>query len=472
MTFLILAVTIVVGMILWKWLRDNLASFREFEDIELVLRKHLGRLSDYASFQKQLPIFRLPDVHRALDVLTEGTYERITIESEHAESLGQILAAQFYAHINRKVRKPQYISRPIDLGREAFYPCDGFLILRELVNRNAEPILVRVKVDTYRKIVLLEVGAVDEGDARAFVDTALELASEHSIYRQRTVDVSFEREVRDEYGEVEEQSALDIRFLPMPAVEKDDIILDEVVERVLNRNVFDFHERRDLLRSLGLPGRRGLLFYGPPGTGKTYSCKYIAHRLTDVTTVAVTGRALLHIRSICQIARMLQPSLIILEDVDLVYSSRDLAVGGAFLGELMDELDGFAAEDQILFILTTNALDRVEAAIKDRPGRISQCVYFGYPGLQLRRRYLETLTSRFSKLDKDLDAVARLTDRTSQAFLKEMVFRTAQIASANDSLPLNGAKLHLQLQHFDEAIAEMKRGAGTEGAAILGFKAD
>jgi hypothetical protein len=50
------------------------------------------------------------------------------------------------------------------------------------------------------------------------------------------------------------------------------------------------------------------------------------------------------------------------------------------LGEFIDQLDGFGDTDE-----------RIESAIKDRPGRVSQCIYFGPPSATLRRRYLDAL---------------------------------------------------------------------------------
>jgi len=40
-------------------------------------------------------------------------------------------------------------------------------------------------------------------------------------------------------------------------------------------------------------------------------------------------------------------------------------------------MDGLRPHEDVGFVLTTNAIDRIEAAIKDRPGRISQCIHMG-----------------------------------------------------------------------------------------------
>jgi ATP-dependent 26S proteasome regulatory subunit len=61
-----------------------------------------------------------------------------------------------------------------------------------------------------------------------------------------------------------------------------------------------------------------------------------------------------------------------MDDVDLVFSSRDVNHRADALGDLFDQIDAVADMDPINVVMTTNAIDRVEAAVKDRPGRISQ----------------------------------------------------------------------------------------------------
>ena len=165
---------------------------------------------------------------------------------------------------------------------------------------------------------------------------------------------------------------------------------------------------------------------------------------------------------------MLQPSVVILEDVDLVYSARDKNIYTTALGELMDELDGFNPEDHIIFILTTNAIDRVEAAIRERPGRISQCVYFGAPSAELRRLYLASMLAPYDCLHLNMDELVGQTEGATQAFLKELVYRAVQIATESQSV--SSEFLALSNEHFREALEEMKSSAGHSGEAIIGFR--
>ena len=263
---------------------------------------------------------------------------------------------------------------------------------------------------------------------------------------------------------------MDLLFYKEQPIAERDIILDEAHREVIERTIVDFHQRRAQLQELGLPGKRGVLFYGPPGTGKTYTCKYIAQRLATATTIVVTGHALMRMKAICAIARMLQPALVLLEDVDLVFAHRDNNAYNTVLGEFIDQLDGFGDTDQIIFILTTNAIERIESAIKDRPGRVSQCVYFGPPSAALRQRYLEALIKPYDAAAVDSARLIGQTEGVSQAFLKELVFRAVQVASAHTAH--NGAALRLTDEDFATALHEMTSGSGRTAQRIIGFRID
>jgi SpoVK/Ycf46/Vps4 family AAA+-type ATPase len=370
------------------------------------------------------------------------------------------------------------VSRVVGPGNEKFFPADGFWVLPAKVARRqgGDPCVIRVRLGPQPHQATLEVAAGDLRQGSALIERLVRISAEQSIYRNHLLDLEVAGQVRDEEGNIEHNENLDLVFKSPPRIGPDDIVLDEDVAQALERNVLDFHRRRDALTALGLPSRRGVLLYGPPGTGKTYTCKYLASQLAGtITTLVASGESLLRVRTICNLARMLQPALIVLEDVDLVYAARDSGLGhNASLGKLMDELDGFGRDDRIIFVLTTNAIDRVERAISDRPGRISQCVFLGPPSDPLRHRYLRTQLTPFDGAALDLERLTRLTAGTTQAFLKELVFRAVQIASLGaPPAGTNGqsGKLALRDEHFATAMTEMRSTGGRAGETIIGFRA-
>ena len=72
----------------------------------------------------------------------------------------------------------------------------------------------------------------------------------------------------------------------------------------------------------------------------------------------LSGRALGMIGAVTQMARDLQPSAVVLEDVDLVAEDRDyMNESGPVLFEVLDARDGAAADADLAFLLTTNPAD-------------------------------------------------------------------------------------------------------------------
>ena len=69
----------------------------------------------------------------------------------------------------------------------------------------------------------------------------------------------------------------------------------------------------------------------PAGTGKTLTATYLAGALQDRTAIVLTGPALELVRASCRMARDLQPSMVILEDIDLIAQERTAMSTGAHL---------------------------------------------------------------------------------------------------------------------------------------------
>jgi ATP-dependent 26S proteasome regulatory subunit len=93
------------------------------------------------------------------------------------------------------------------------------------------------------------------------------------------------------------------------------------------------------------------------------------------TVVLLTGEALGAIETACALARELEPSTVVLEDVDLVAEERDLeGAARPVLFELLNQMDGLSGDVDVLFVLTTNRPDLLEPALAARPGRVDQAV--------------------------------------------------------------------------------------------------
>ncbi|HEV2897410.1 MAG TPA: ATP-binding protein [Pseudaminobacter sp.] len=226
-----------------------------------------------------------------------------------------------------------------------------------------------------------------------------------------------------------------MRVHSLPAVRRNDVVLSAATMARLDAQIFDFDRHREGLKRLGQSTRKGILLYGPPGTGKTHVIRYVAANLPGRTTVLVTAEQMQGIDAYIALARTLQPSIVVLEDVDLVGRSRENIHGPkaeSLLNRLLNEMDGLAPEADILFILTTNRPEHIEEALASRPGRVDEAIEIPFPDAGCRQRLIELYGHALTfESGAVADAVAR-SHGSSAAYVKEMVRRLAQRSLARD----------------------------------------
>jgi ATP-dependent Clp protease adapter protein ClpS len=220
----------------------------------------------------------------------------------------------------------------------------------------------------------------------------------------------------------------------LPQVQREDVILPEATLKLLDRNVLGFVGTRPQLRRLGQSTRKGILLYGPPGTGKTHTIRYLASNLPGHTTLIITAAQVALLAHYMNLARLLQPTMVVIEDVDLI--ARDRGDMGpceeSLLNGLLNEMDGLKEDADILFILTTNRPEDLEGALASRPGRIDQAIEVPVPD-EVGRKKLVQLYGRGLPLGETIvDEAARRTKGVSAAFIKELMRRIAQASLARD----------------------------------------
>lgn len=428
------------------------------------IRNFLVFRSRYKVFDDSHPTYRLVDFLRAA--------ERFAEKSELAWRVNPTnVNVELATYINQISMQPPPPSRQekMCIGYEdyGYFPIEAIWMIQGPPDRPAhEKLVLRVRRVQFGTFV--ELASTDQDSAMAMLKNIADDALEHSIFRGQFIEIRYAGNPHRDYDYQFESAEMTVTFKPKPNITSEDIILDPRVEAILRRNLFDFFAHRNQLHELGLPRKRALLFYGPPGTGKTHTCRYIHTLLKGITSILATGESLARMQDLGKLARQLQPTLVILEDVDLVFHTREINPYGQALGDLMDQLDGFTPDEEVIFMLTTNAIERVEAAIRDRPGRINQCLYFGVPSPDLRKRYLIQYLKTYNTSEVDFDHLVRQTDGTSQAFMKEYVLRAVQIGA--EVTGYSSDALRLKTEHFDTAFEELVSHGDPAGHSIMGFR--
>uniref|UniRef100_A0A673B089 Mitochondrial chaperone BCS1 n=1 Tax=Sphaeramia orbicularis TaxID=375764 RepID=A0A673B089_9TELE len=160
-----------------------------------------------------------------------------------------------------------------------------------------------------------------------------------------------------------------------------------VAERIVD-DVKEFIGNPKWYTDRGIPYRRGYLLFGPPGCGKSSFITALAGELGySICLMSLSDRTLSDDRLNHLLSVAPQQSIILLEDVDAAFSSRELTpmdnplayqgMGRLTFSGLLNSLDGVASSEARIVFMTTNYIDRLDAALI-RPGRVDLKQYIGH----------------------------------------------------------------------------------------------
>jgi ATP-dependent 26S proteasome regulatory subunit len=308
--------------------------------------------------------------------------------------------------------------------------------------------------------IRIEAVASDEGAASRATEELRQLAVVHNVYRGKVVSFG---------GSIFDERESFLRFHHREVMPASALILPEATFADIQRQVVGVARNSGRLRAAGQHLKRGLLLYGPPGVGKTHTVRYLIGELAGTTIVELTGDTLGAIKEACSIARALQPSMIVVEDVDLIAEQRDMYEGGSpLLFTLLNEMDGLAEDADVVFLLTTNRADLLEEALSQRPGRVDQAVHIDLPDRESRRRLVELYRGRLDLDASRLDEVLERTDGVTASFLKELLRRAAVLAA--DSETDDSTTLKVTADDLDAALADLLDTRNQMTRAALGLR--
>jgi ATPase family associated with various cellular activities (AAA) len=289
------------------------------------------------------------------------------------------------------------------------------------------------------------------------------LRADLNVYRGHLLDVS-----------LNQMGGVVLTFAGPSGIGRDAVVLPASVLDRVERHALAVAGHRDVLLAAGQHLKRGLLLYGPPGTGKTHTTRYLLGQMDGYTRLVLTGRSLVAVGAVTDLARALQPAVVVLEDVDLVAEERSLGPASSpVLFDLLDAMDGAAPDADLLFLLTTNRADLLEPALAARPGRVDVAVEIALPDGPARKRLL-TLYGRNVPLEltgEDVDLAVERTEGTTASFLKELI-RRAVLESLHDDPALTavtGAHLARALDDLLDAAQAVTRtlhGVGVDPADL------
>lgn len=202
-------------------------------------------------------------------------------------------------------------------------------------------------------------------------------------------------------------------YIEVPTVHWDDIGGLEVVKQELKEAVEWPIKSPEIFERLGIKPPKGILLYGPPGCGKTLLARAVATE-SEANFITIKGPEVFSkwvgesekaIREVFRKARMAAPSVIFFDEMDSLVPRRGLGFGDSGVSErvisqLLTEMDGIVALEDIVVIAATNRPDIVDPAVL-RPGRFDRLIYVPEPDEKSRLQIFKIYTKNMP-LAKDV----------------------------------------------------------------------
>ncbi len=164
---------------------------------------------------------------------------------------------------------------------------------------------------------------------------------------------------------------------PRPRRPLSSVVLEEGLGEALVADVKEFHRTAPWYAKRGIPHRRGYLLYGPPGSGKTSFIQALAGELQhNICVLNLNDRGLSDDRLLHLMTELPPRSIVLLEDVDAVFTSKRESTYTVTFSGLLNALDGVTSGEERLVFMTTNHLERLDPALI-RPGRVDVQVLVG-----------------------------------------------------------------------------------------------
>jgi hypothetical protein len=308
--------------------------------------------------------------------------------------------------------------------------------------------------------VTVELACADASSGQRVTEEIQRLALANNVFRGHVI--SFGDEVFHHH-----RGAL-LTFLDRPSVSRDQVILPPDVLDGIERQVLGVARHAGRLLASGQHLKRGVLLYGAPGTGKTHTIRYLLSELSGRTVVVLSGNALGMIAQACSVARSLQPSMVVVEDVDLIAEEREYGTGQhPLLFQLLNEMDGLGEDLDVAFLLTTNRADLLEPALAQRPGRVDHASLLPMPDADARLRLLQLYRGNLVLDLADPGAVISRTEGVTASFMKELLRRAALRAAGEAGMEADGP-IRVTDQHLAAALDQLLDASNQLTRALLG----
>jgi len=272
-------------------------------------------------------------------------------------------------------------------------------------------------------------------------------------------------------------------FIEIPSVPWTDVGgLDEVKQKLIESVEWPI-KHPDKFKQMGIEPPKGVLLYGPPGCGKTLLAKAVATE-SEMNFISIKGPEIFSkwvgesekaIREIFRKGRMAAPVVIFIDEVDSLIPRRgagysNSGVTGRVISQLLTDMDGLEALQDVVVIAATNRPDILDPALL-RPGRFDRLIYVPSPDEDARLAIFRIYTKGMPLADDvELTTLARTTKDYSGADIaalcreagmrllrRNMSSDTVSMADFQKGMDAIGPSITPELENWYRSVAKQFR---------------
>lgn len=247
-----------------------------------------------------------------------------------------------------------------------------------------------------------------------------------------------------------------VKFADVAGVDEAKRELEEVV---------DFLKFPDKYTKVGAKTPKGVLLVGPAGVGKTLMARAVAGE-ANVSFFSMAGSEFMEmlvgvgasrVRDLFDTAKKASPAIIFIDEIDAIGRTRGYGSMGGHderdqtLNQILVEMDGFAAKENVIVMAATNRPDVLDPALV-RPGRFDRRVTLDMPDIEGRKAILaiHAVGKPFVK-DINWEWVAKRTVGFTGADLENMLNEAAILIARE-------GRSEITFDDIEEAATKVKMG--------------
>jgi transitional endoplasmic reticulum ATPase len=249
-------------------------------------------------------------------------------------------------------------------------------------------------------------------------------------------------------------------YVEVPQVHWDEVGGLKDVKQELMESVEWPLKKPEVFKKMGIKPPRGILLYGPPGCGKTLLARAVATE-SEANFISIKGPEIFSkwvgesekaIREVFRKGRTAAPAIIFFDELDAVVPKRGLGYSDSgaserVISQLLTEIDGIEALQNVLVIAATNRPDILDPAVL-RPGRFDRLIYVPSPDLDSMTEIFKIHTHSMPlSRDVDLEELARKAQGYSGADV-EAICREAAMESLREDID----STEVSLRDFNKAM--------------------